>query len=254
MPRESRASAAVVDKASARFDTEIPNLESMLERGFAAGNIRRVAPMAAKLLLRSTEQIRVSYAVGNPIETIVPLVRTVGDRWAQVFEQAGSAAADPAAVRYLGPALLQTEAGYAAVVDLLAWATALGENAVVGQVAATPLVSGANDVVIDTLLTLGGVQREVTSSAIFSSLVAGWVRLAQAPAGSRAAALGDYVSSWEQAWLDTGTMERPGSDQYIGNWCFDVVPLVIAHDIDDAAARTHSVYPADLVDTARSAR
>jgi len=254
MPREPRASADVVDQTHARFDTEIPNLEAMIQRGFAAGNLRRVAPMAAKLLLRSTEQIRVSYAVGSPVEDIAPLVRTAGDRWSQVFEQAGEAATDPALARYLGPELLRTEAGYAAVVDLLAWATALGEQATVSQVAATPVVNGSSDIVVDTLLVLGGEQREVASTATFDTLYSGWVSLAHAPVESRAAALASYVSSWEQAWIDTGTMERPGSPQYIGNWCFDVVPLVVAHDIDDNAVRDQPVYPADLVDAARGRR
>jgi hypothetical protein len=252
MLRAPRATAAAVEKAHARFATEIPNLDAMIERGFAAGNVRRVAPMAAKLLLRSVDQIRVSYAVGTPVEEIVPLVRTVGDRWAQVFDQVSKAPPEPAAARYLGPALLQTAPGHAAVVDLLAWARALGERAVVDQVAATPLVGGRSDVIVDTLLARPVDRSAVQATAIVGDLVAYWTTLTQAPAGARPAALAAYVSSWEQAWLDTGTMEPPGSEHFVGHWCFDVVPLVIALDIDDTGVRDQPVYPADLVDAARA--
>jgi hypothetical protein len=252
--REPRASADLVAKAVARFDTELPNLEAIIERGLAAGNVRRVAPMAAKMLLRSAHHIRVAYAAGTPIDEIVPLVRVGGDRWTWVYELAGDAAAEPAVSRYLGPALLLGEGGYSATVDLLAWATALGEAGVVQQVAATPPVEGASDAVIDTLLRLGGVAREVTAQAIFPELMAEFVTLAAATAAERPATLADHVTSWEVRWLGTGTLDEPGSDHYVGNWCFDIAPLVVVLDIDDAAVRDHPNYPTDLIDAARRLR
>ena len=250
MLRDPRASAAAVEEAHDRFATEIPNLEAMVQRGFAAGNVRRVAPMAAKLLLRSVQQIRVSYAAGTPVEEIAPVVGTVGDRWARVFEQAGPTALEPAAGRYLGPDLLRTEAGHAAVVDLLAWARVLGAQDVLDQVAATPLLGGSSDVVIDTLLARSGARTPVRAAAPVDDLVVGWAKLAAAPVPARSGALAAYVTRWEQRWLDTGTIERPGSPHFVGNWCFDVVPLVIALDIDDVGVRDEPVYPADLADAA----
>ena len=74
-----------------------------------------------------------------------------------------------------------------------------------------------------------------------------WVAVSEAALEERPAALTSYVTGWAASWgLDDPPRTVPA-------FCFDVVPLVVALQIDDAEARTATpAYPGDLVDHAKS--
>lgn len=238
-------------KALARLDTELPQKERLVRSGLERRD-RRAHPLVAALLLRSAWQLQVAYTADASIDRMRELLASAAERWQGTYELAGDQIDEPAFDRYAGPAALVGGTQlYASAVDLVAWAVALGDRDALARLAALPVVARVHDRMLDSLLTMGGIDREVSPTVLHPSIADGWLRIVDAPPDARSSALVEHVRGWEASMRRAGLAEAPDAHDFTGRWCVAVVPLVLAWRLDDAQVRDVHAYPDALVDAVR---
>jgi hypothetical protein len=258
--RDSRASEEHYQKKLEIFASGIGIMQHDLRGEFNAP-IDAGGRTAVQLLRHSSDRLSAAYAVGTPIEDIIPLVRQAGQVWEETSALVAPFAAEAIwAQQWLS---LRTQKRLAiAAVDLLSWTIALRESSAAAQVLSSVYLTRTGSPMFAVLADIAGVEHRppadnATAELLHPDLWQRWMDVVNAPnTRARQTAFGKYARGWASGRRKAKVLlDPPPRDiSYPGQFAFDLVPLVFRYGVDDSGRRDDPDYPADLVDFGRSDR
>lgn len=225
------------------------DLRRVVEMGKARGGLAQIA------LQDGAVELAGRYSLGEPVDGLAPVVQSIAQEWAWLFDFLGERLHEPHWRKSVGVFDESNLGLFATFVDVLAFAAVFGDQASARTLLASPPARESFDPVLAVLAQLVGVEVPKRSYDILDpKLFETWMSVARAEPSDREEALFQYVGAWHQTRSNAGNLLDPGHASYAGHWCVDAAPLAIYLDIDDTRCRQFAWYPADLVDHGRSLR